>query len=188
MRVDILKGWRQYTALMERESDARARARLHNMRLHHKYECLVDGAIFETMVPQPEYRFHSAGGTQVLQGMDEVQAFYHRNWNSASSLVDLNIEHCATAEWGVACDGWFDMQMPGTALVAQGAAQANPQSHYLARVQMSWFFPYETIGGEEKLWGEICYIGGSAGAPVELDPTDVLTLEEARASWPEDWV
>ena len=55
-------------------------------------------------------------------------------------------------------------------------------------IQMSWFFPFETIDGEEKLWGEICYSAAGTVPPVELDPADVLTLDEARASWPEDWL
>jgi hypothetical protein len=188
MRVDILKGWRQYTELMDRETDPRTKARLHNMRLHHKYECLVDPAIFETMVPEPEYRFFGAGGNTVLKGMKEVQSFYYGNWDTGSSLVDLNIERCATADWGVACDGSFYMQVPGASLVAQGAADIDPDAHYLSHVQMSWFFPYETIDGEEKLGGEICYIGGGVGAPVKLAEAEVLTLAEARDSWPEDWV
>jgi hypothetical protein len=158
MRVDILKGWRQYTEFMDRESDPRARAMLHNMRLHHKYECLVDPAIFDTMVPEPEYRFYAANGTTRLEGMKAVQGFYFDNWNHGRGLVDLNIEHCATAEWGVACDGWFDMQTPGAAAGGRSRADAEPEAHYLVRVQMSWFFPYETIDGEEKLWGEIWYI------------------------------
>jgi hypothetical protein len=31
-------------------------------------------------------------------------------------------------------------------------------------------------------------MGGDVAPPVRLDPADVLTLEEARASWPDDWV
>jgi hypothetical protein len=188
VRVDILKGWRRYTELMDLETDPKAKAMLHNMRLHHKFECLVDPAIFDTMVAEPEYRFHTSTGTTRLKGMKEVQGFYHGNWERGSSLVDLNIEHCATADWGVACDGWFDMQSPGASLVSQGASGLDPNAHYRVRVQMSWFFPYETVGGEQKLWGEICYISAGAAPPTKLSASDVLTLEEARASWPEDWV
>jgi len=153
------------------------------MRLHHKYECLVDPAIFDTMVPEPVYEFYTGGKPTILNGMEQVQAFYYGNWKAGASLVDLEVTRCATNDWGAACDGSFYQQVEGSSLVAQGRDVPDPNAHYLTHVRMSWFFPYEEIDGEMILGGEICYIDTSDHSLIQLDPIDVLTLEEARENW-----
>jgi hypothetical protein len=183
VKVDISKGWKQYTAWMDQEPDPRRKAMIHNMRLHHKYECLADPAIFDTMVPKPEYVFYMGADPTVLKGMDEVQSFYYGNWEADSSFVDLEVTRCATNDWGAACDGSFYQQVPGSTLIAQGRDIPDPDAFYLAHTCMSWFFPYEDIDGEVKLGGEICYIDTSDQSLIKLDPKDVLTMEEARNNW-----
>ena len=183
MKVDVSKGWKQYTAWMDQEPDPKRKAMIHNMRLHHKYECLVDPAIFDTMVPEPVYEFYTGGEPTILKGMEQVQAFYNGNWEAGASLVDLEVTRCATNDWGAACDGSFYQQVEGSSLVAQGRDVPDAEAHYLTHVRMSWFFPYEEINGEMKLGGEICYIDTSNTSLIQLDPKDVLTLEEARENW-----
>lgn len=182
MRIEPLKGWHRYTELMNLESDPRKRAMLDNMRHHLKYECLGDERIFASMVPNPEYRFYASFDNAVLKGMDEVKQFYHDIWNSRTSLVELAIYRCAAADWGVACEGEWFQQVPGDTLT-ESEEDIDPDAWYLSRANLSWFFPFEEINGEMLLEGEICYIDEPGSTLKKLDSADVLTLEEAQASW-----
>ena len=182
MRIEPLKGWHRYTELMDAETDPRRRAMLDNMRHHLKYECLGDPEIFNTMVPNPEYRFYASFDNAVLNGMDQIEEFYHNIWNSHTSLVELAIRRCSAADWGVACEGEWFQQVPGTTLV-DTEDNIDPDAWYLSHANLSWFFPFEEINGKMLLGGEICYIDGPGSTIKKLVPEDVLTLDEAKASW-----
>lgn len=54
---------------------------------------------------------------------------------------------------------------------------------YLSHANLSWFFPFHEVDGKMLLGGEICYVDEANATLDKLDPADVLTLEEARASW-----
>jgi hypothetical protein len=182
MRIEPLKGWHRYTELMNAETDPRRQAMLNNMRHHLKYECLGDPEIFNTMVPNPEYRFYASFDNAVLNGMDQIKGFYNDIWNSKTSLVELVINRCAAADWGVACDGEWFQQVPGATLTDRDE-DIDPDAWYLSHAHLSWFFPFEEIGGQMLLGGEICYIDDPGSTVEKLDPADVLTLEEAQAAW-----
>ncbi|MDH3643657.1 MAG: hypothetical protein OES38_16255 [Gammaproteobacteria bacterium] len=184
MKIQPLNGWNRYTELMNEQQDPRGKAMLDNMRHHLKYECLGDSEIFRTMVPDPEYRFYASFDNAVLKGMDAVEDFYHNIWNTRSSLVELKIHRCATADWGVACDGEWYQQVPGETLIADGKEVPDPEAWYLSHAYLSWFFPFREVDGQMLLEGEICYIDDPGSTLEQLDPADVLTLEEAAASWP----
>lgn len=191
MRIDPIKGWHAYTAFMDAEQDPRRKAMLDNMRHHLKYECLCDAEIFNTMVPEPDYRFYAGYGNAVYTTMKDVQGFYYSLWDSGSSLVELHIQHCAPADWGVACDGEWFQQMPGKALIADGQTTdgkdpIDPDAHYLSRAQLSWFFPFQEMDGKMLLVGEICYIDEAGSTLMKMDPKDVVTLDEVKAAWPAD--
>lgn len=178
-----MAGWEKYTALMDAAEDPRSKAMIDNMRHHLKYKCLADPVIFETMVPDPLYRFYSCFDNAVLTGMDEVKAFYFSLWDSGASLFELDIHHCATADWGAACDGEWYQQVPGTALIAAGNTDVDPDGWYLSHAHLSWFFPYREVDGVILLEGEICYVDEANSTLEELDPADVVTMDEARASF-----
>jgi len=186
MRIDPLKGWYRYTELMDQAENSRARAMLDNMRHHLKFECLGDHEIFNTMVPDPEYRFYASFDNAVLHGMAEVRSFYDDIWNGRSSLVELAITRCATADWGAACEGEWYQQIPGAALIAQGTSVDDPNAWYLSHAHLSWFFPYREINGQMLLEGEICYIDEPGSSLQKLDPADVVALEDVRKDWPTD--
>ncbi|NIP14141.1 MAG: hypothetical protein GWM88_05165 [Pseudomonadales bacterium] len=183
MRIEPLKGWHRYTELMNAEPDPRRKAMLDNMRHHLKYECLGDPAIFDSMVPDPEYRFYSSFDNAVLTGMAEVREFYYNIWNTRSSLVELAIHRCATADWGVACEGEWYQQVPGETLIANGQEADDPDAWYLSHAHLSWFFPFREVDGRMLLEGEICYIDEPGSTLQKLDTADVITLEGAKASW-----
>ncbi|MBI1181763.1 MAG: hypothetical protein GC201_14520 [Alphaproteobacteria bacterium] len=183
MKIEPLKGWHRYTEFMNQQKDPRGRAMLDNVRHHLKYECLGDPEIFNTMVPEPDYRFYAGYGNARLQGMEAVQKFYHDIWNTRSSLVELHIHRCATADWGIACDGEWYQQVPGETLIAQGQQVDDPKAWYLSHAHLSWFFPYEEVDGRMLLVGEICYVDEAGSTLRKLDPADVLSLEEAKEAW-----
>ena len=183
MRIDPLKGWHRYTGLMNAEPDPRRKAMLDNMRHHLKYECLADPAIFASLVPDPEYRFYASFDNSVLIGMEAVQSFYHNLWDTRASLVELAIHRCATADWGVACDGEWYQQVPGATLSADGHTVDDADAWYLSHAHLSWFFPFREADGRMLLEGEICYIDEPGSSLEKLSACDVLSLEEARAAW-----
>lgn len=183
MKIDPLKGWHRYTELMDAERDPRAKAMLDNMRHHLKYECLGDPEIFNTMVPEPDYRFYASFGNAIIKGMPGVKEFYNNMWDGRQSLVELKISHCATADWGVACAGEWYQQMPGETAIASGQEVDDPDAWYLSHAHLSWFFPFEEIGGKMLLGGEICYIDEPGATLEKIDDSEVLSMEEAKAAW-----
>jgi len=183
MKIEPLKGWHRYTELMNQQDDPKAKAMLDNMRHHLKYECLGDHEIFNTLVPNPDYRFYPTFGVSTIKGMDAVKEFYYNMWDGRQSLVELAIHRCAVGDWGVACDGEWLQQMPGETLIADGNTDVDPDSWYLSHAHLSWFFPFEEIDGKMLLVGEICYIDVPGSTLTKLDESDVLTMEEAKAAW-----
>ena len=183
MKIEPIKGWHAYTAFMDAESDPKRRAMIDNMRHHLKYECLADPEIFNTMVPEPDYRFYASYDNAVIKGMPAVQDFYHNIWDTRSSLVELAIHRCAAADWGVACDGEWFQQMPGETAIANGEDVDDPEAWYLSHAHLSWFFPFEEIDGKMLLGGEICYIDEQGATLEKLAPEDGLTMDEAKAAF-----
>ena len=182
MRIEPINGWHRYTELMCAETDPKKIAMLNNMRHHLKYECLGDPEIFNTMVLNPEYRFYSSFDNAVLTGMNQIKDFYNNIWESRSSLVELVIRRCAAADWGVACEGEWFQQVPGTTLV-ETEDDIDPEAWYLSHANLSWFFPFEEVDGKMLLGGEICYIDDPGSTTEKLMPKDILSLDEAKASW-----
>jgi hypothetical protein len=182
-KISVRSGWDAYTKLMTGEAaDARNDAILHNMRLHHRYECLADRRIFPTMVPEPEYRFYGAAGNIQLHGMDEVQAFYEGNWAARSSLVELHVEFVAFGDWGAAAAGFMRQQVPAESagfFPSDDATPVDEADWYLLETHLSWFFPYEEIGGEVRLGGEVCYVDAAGTTRTPVAPADVLSMAEA---------
>lgn len=190
-KISVRSGWDAYTKLMTGEpTHAREDAILHNMRLHHRYECLADRRIFATMVPEPEYRFYGVAGNVQLHGMDEVKAFYEGNWAARSSLVELHVEFVAFGDWGAAAAGFMRQQVP-----AESAGFFPPEESdgddvppaeaewYLLETHLSWFFPYEEIDGEVRLGGEVCYVDAGGTTRTPIAPADVLSMDEAVAQF-----
>ena len=184
-KIQPIKGWHQYTRFMDSFENKKHKAMLDNMRHHLKYECLQDPEIFKTLVPDPEYRFYGGFNNAVIHGMDGVKAFYKDNlWDSDCSLVELDIHHCSAGDWGIACDGEWYQQIPGKTLIAQGQEISNPDSYYLSHAHLSWFLPFKEVNGSILLEGEIVYMDEAGSSLKELDESDVLSLEEAKSSWP----
>lgn len=182
MKIDILQGWHRYTELMHAQKTPRTKAMLDNMRHHLKYELLCDPEIFNTMIPQPEYRFYASFNNETLIGMPAIQGFYHNMWDSRSSLVELTVDRCAADDWGVACEGAMIQQCPGEALIAQGQ-DLDAGAWYLAESRLAWFFPYEDIDGEVKLVGEIIYGDDPNMTFKKIEDEDVLSMDGARAAY-----
>jgi hypothetical protein len=180
MKIRTISGWDAYTSLMDDTKSEREQQILHNMRLHHKYECLGDPRIFDTMVPEPEYRFYGSRGNPVLVGMEQVQAFYYAQWESQSSLVELDVSHLAFADWGAAAAGSMRQQVPAAAL---GDRATSGAEWYLVETHLSWFFPYRDIDGDVRLEGEVCHIDGAGAKITPISPEHVLTMEEAVAEF-----
>lgn len=182
MKIDVLQGWHRYTELMHAQKTPRTKAMLDNMRHHYKLEALCDPTLFESMVPEPEYKFYSSFSGGILKGMPAVEGFYHDMWDSRSSLVELEIDLCSADDWGVACEGAWKQQCPGESLAAQGR-DVDKDAWYLASSRLAWFFPFEEIDGEMRLVGEIIYGDDDGMTFTKIADEDVLTLDEAKAAF-----
>ena len=182
MKIDVLQGWHRYTELMHAQTTPNTKAMLDNMRHHLKYELLCDPKLFETMIPEPEYKFYSSFSGGILKGRPAVEGFYHDMWDSESSLVELTVDLCSADDWGVACEGAWIQQCPGESLVSQGR-DVDKDAWYLASSRIAWFFPYEEIDGKMRLIGEIIYGDDEGMTFTKIAKDDVLTIEEAKASF-----
>jgi len=182
-KIEPVKGWHKYTKFMNSFSDKKHKNMLNNMRHHLKYECLKDPEIFNTLIPDPEYRFYGGFNNAIINGIEDVKAFYYGIWDSDSSLVELDIHHCSVGDWGVACDGEWYQQMPGKVLIEQGNEDMDPNAYYLSHAHLSWFFPFREVNGLMLLEGEICYLDELGSTLNKLEKSDVASLEEVKDSW-----
>ena len=185
-KLDLNIGLLKYTEYMNSFTNPDYKSMLNNMRHHLKYECLQDKEIFNTIVPNPEYKFYGSFDNASLKGMDEIKDFYYTLWDSESSLVELHINHCSPGDWGVACDGEWYQQIPGKLLIEQGNDNIDKDSFYISHANLSWFFPFEKVNGKMLLVGEICYIDEIGSSLTKLDPNHVLALSEAKNNWLSD--
>jgi len=124
----------------------RQRAMLKNLRRHALLE--VSGRWREILVPEmvvdhPVYRISEKSGSFVLNGMEEVAAFYD-SLSSAGLMVFGPIEErVAVADWGIALESLFGHFVPGHTLAAQGEDIDDPDAWYHLTHTYASFWPYD---------------------------------------------
>lgn len=172
--LDLRKGWEAYDAAWRTESAPRRKAILAVMKEHLKWEVLGQpDRILESVSPDAVYRFYGLGQTVEYRGLAEIRDFYQELADSGANVLQLDIEHLAVADWGLAAHGIWHQVYPGSALLGpdglvRDASVDDAEARYLVSQRMSWFFPFSD-DEQPLLLGEIVYF--------EQQPSDIRKLE-----------
>ena len=162
--------------LVRRTDNPRHRAILNNYRKHAHLE---GSAQFERIlspemtVDHPVYRIIMWGKTSILDGKEQVLAFYQ----SLKDVILWNTdESIAVADWGFAAELTLHMLLPGTFLKQEGVDVDDVAAtyHYWSREASVW--PYSE---DVKLIGEHVYEDKSIQAFEKVDPADLITPQQA---------
>ncbi|MGI9325376.1 MAG: nuclear transport factor 2 family protein [Pseudomonadales bacterium] len=173
MLLDITKGWITYRDAHAAESNPRSKAILAVMMDHIKWEVLGQpDRILESVSPDAVYRFYGLGSTTEMHGKDEIRTFYQGLADSGANELQLDIDHLAVADWGLAAHGTWHQVYPGSALLAddnlvRSDAVDDAAAKYLVSQRMAWFFPF-TQDDPPLLLGEVVYF--------EQAPCDIRKL------------
>lgn len=186
--LDVRKGWDSYDQAFRDEPIPRRRAILAVMKEHLKWEVLGQPErILESVSPDAVYRFYGLGATVEYHGHDEIRGFYEGLAASGANVLQLDIEHLAVADWGLAADGVWHQVYPGSALagpdgLVQDSSVDDPDASYLVSQRMSWFFPFSDDDAP-LLLGEIVYFDQRPCAVRRLDAGDLVVGEVSEAAF-----
>jgi hypothetical protein len=181
MRIQPRKSFEGVDRLLATTSNPDHRAMLENFKAHMTAEigCDLEG-IMATMTPHPVYHSYSGNGPDHVvhvNGRDQNRAMYQGIFDEGTSVLQLDIDRLTVADWGIAGDGVIRIINPGKVLAARGMEIDDEGAHYLVSNRMAWFLPYE----HGLMAGEDTYLDQSTTEIVKLDPSDVVTPEEAFA-------
>ncbi len=179
MRHDLRQNVKAIDELISKTENPRHRAILQNYRTHAllelsgRYEEIFSP---ELTCPEPVYRTTEVGGTGVFTGAEEVREMYRRFVESGESVIVVEDEQLAVADWGFASEATHRQFVSGTSLLERGDVVEDPDSTYLLsrRVVMVWHY----LGG--KLTGEHVYEDATSRTITKVDPSEVVTPDEAR--------
>jgi hypothetical protein len=176
--ADFLASMAAVDALIERTEDGHHRAILENYRRHVYLE--VSGRIDEILSPEmtvahPHYRISWAGTVRVLDGTEEVRAFYDELGNAGAVLWNTD-EDLAVADWGFAAELTLHQLLPGRALVEDGEEVDDPDAIYHLSSRQAFVWPYDE---NAKLRGEHIYEDVTTRAFEVVAAEDVITPERA---------
>lgn len=182
MQLDLRKGWLAYRNAWMTEQDPRKKAILAVMMDHIKWEVLGQpDRILESVSPDAVYRFYGLGTTTEMIGLSEIRSFYQGLADNGANVLQLDIDHLAVADWGIAAHGVWHQVYPGKSLTSEGNlvrsdAVDDVSAHYLVSQRMAWFFPF-TPENPPLLLGEIVYFEQSPSAIRKLKPGEVVFAE-----------
>jgi hypothetical protein len=177
----------QFAALeqqLERTEDPHHRAILKNFRMHGLLE--VSGRYRELLRPDmtvehPHYRLHEGGRSIVLDGMEQVTAFY-ASLEAANALVMwISDGEIAVGDHGFSGEVLFSAFVPapmlGESPFDDVRAGDDPGEMFLLRRTLAFVWPYDE---RARLIGEHVYEDGASREVIEPDPADVITAARAR--------
>src|SRR5690606_27739510 len=104
---------------------------------------------------------YGLGQTVEYRGLNEIRGFYQGLADSGANVLQLDIEHLAVADWGLAAHDVRHQPYAGADLVGPGGlvqddSVDDPDATYLVSQRMGWFFPF-TTDDPPLLLGEIVY-------------------------------
>ena len=177
---DFLASMAAVDRLIERTDNDHHRAILENYRRHVYLE--VSGRIDEILAPEmtvehPHYRISWAGKVRVLDGTEEVRAFYDELGHAGAVLWNTD-EDVAVADWGFAAELTLHQLLPGRALAEDGEDVDDLEAIYHLSSRQAFIWPYDE---HAKLKGEHIYEDVTTRAFEVVDPEDVITPERAAA-------
>jgi hypothetical protein len=170
-KLDITNIPRELDELIKSSPNPRHRRILDNVRRHYLLE--LTGRVEKILAPDmtvenPVYYVNLDGSSRTLRGRAEVTSFYKEVEGVVFACEEA--EHAVTdAGYWIEC--WFNFYLPGAALGLDSDAW------YLKRQLITMRWPYDE---RVRLIGERIYEHADVGEVVQIDPSEVITLAEAR--------
>lgn len=127
-------------------------------------------------VEHPVYWIHASGMDVTLDGYDQVLTFYSALEAQEATVMIVQDEKLAVADWGFASEGLFNSFMPGP-LVSTRFGEADPDKLYIVRQRLAVIWPYDDRG---RMIGEHVYEHFDDAELIEVPQEEFITLAEAR--------
>ncbi len=179
MKWDITQRMKAVDEYAKKLTNPRHRAIIQNYRRHAILE--VSGQwqgilVPEMTVEEPTYRFHSAKGLEILDGMAKVQAMYASLVDEGSTVIYHTDEHVAVADWGFSTEYKSHRFWKGALLQALGDKIDDPEATYLVSMTqvMVWLHDDKARMMEERVYR------GADRTVRKCDPSEVITVDECR--------
>lgn len=162
----------------------RHRAILKNYRLHGLLE--VSGRYKELLAPNmtvehPHYRLHEGGRSIILDGMEQVTAFYESLVAANALVMWVNQQDIAVNDHGFSGEVEFCAFVPapmlGDSPFASVKAGEDPTEMYLLKRTLAFVWPYDK---NARLIGEHVYEDGASRQIEKPDAADIITAQRAR--------
>ncbi len=126
----------------------------------------------EMTVEHPIYYLNTGGQSRTLDGYEQVAGFYASLADSGTSVIMLEDEQIAVADWGFASESAWSNYARGSAV-----PDGDPEKFYIVRKRLSMHWPYDQRG---RMIGEHVYEHGALADIVEIPGSEFITLDEAR--------
>jgi hypothetical protein len=125
-------------------------------------------------VEHPVYHLDVDGMSLTIDGYGQVAGFHQSLADSGSTVVVLENEQLAVADWGLASEATFNTYLSGTAI-----PDADPNGFYVRRQLIAVLWPYDE---HERVLGEHVYGHSASSEVIEVNRDEFITLEDARAA------
>ena len=132
-------------------------------------------------VEHPVYYVNGGGMSLTLDGPEQVQGFYQGLERTQTTVMVLEDEVIAVADWGFASEAIFHTYVTGAAAASsfargEGGFDADPERFYVSRRRLAMIWPYDERG---RMKGEHVYAHDDHSDTVEVPQSDFITFDEA---------
>ncbi|MDP7705906.1 MULTISPECIES: hypothetical protein [unclassified Mycobacterium] len=179
-KLDITTQIRGIDDFLATLDNPRHRQIIENYRRHAIFEITGNkDKIFtpDMTVEEPVYYVNGNSISLTLNGFDEVYAFYTSLQEQESTVMVVENEKLAVADWGFASEAIFNRFMPGSMVPDFVDSSADPGKFYIHRQLIAMIWPYDERG---RLAGEHVYEHAHSSQLIEIPADEYITIEEAR--------
>jgi len=129
----------------------------------------------EMAVEHPVYDVYVGGACITLEGREAVLGLYGGVQDVGSSVIVVEDEKLAVADWGFASEAMYFQYYLGSQ--APAGLPAEPDKFYIQRRRLAGIWPYDERG---RMIGEHLYDFPADDDWYEISSEDFITLDEAR--------
>lgn len=177
-KLDITTQTRGIDAFLETLDKPLHRRIIENYRRHAIFEITgYKEKIFtpDMTVENPVYLFNGPVACLRLEGTEEILGYYSSLQQREATVMVIQDEKLAVADWGFASEAVFNSFMPGSCVPTW--MTADPEKLYIYRQTTAMIWPYDERG---RLIGEHVYRHSDGAELIEVGADEFITLEEAR--------
>jgi hypothetical protein len=182
-KKDITVQVRGHDEFLKQDLPPRHRRIIENYRRHALLEVMGEWEqIFtpEMTVEHPCYYFNiSYMLGVVLDGAEAVQAVYAKLAENETSVMLVERERLAVADWGFASDSIFNTYFRGWDAADKDLAVDNLEGFYILQQHLAMIWPYDE---DCRLIGEHVYENLRVQEVIEISEEEYITLEETKAA------